>query len=216
VVVRSYNQFCALAKALDVVGDRWTLLVMRELLIRPHRYGELQESLPGIASNLLVARLRNLEENGVIAKSEDGHYAPTEWGEFLREPVVALVRWGARLMVTQAENDTFQIQWLAHPVEMIFGGIDPSRPPLVAEIRSSGGTITMKSSEGRVTVREGAADAPDLVMTGSPEAVIGLLSGRLDRRGAESLGASVLGDVGALAGLRRSDWLSGPEALAPV
>lgn len=213
--MRSYNQFCALAKALDVVGDRWTLLVMRELLIRPHRYRELQESLPGIASNLLVARLRNLEENGVIAKSEDGNYAPTEWGEFLRDPVVALVRWGARLMVTPAEVDAFQIQWLAHPVEMIFGGIDPSRRPLVAEIRSAGGTITMESSEGRVTVREGAADAPDLVVTGSPEAVIGLLSGRLDRRGAERLGVSVLGDVGMLASLRRSDWLHGPEALAP-
>jgi DNA-binding HxlR family transcriptional regulator len=214
--VRSYHQFCALAKALDIVGDRWTLLIMRELLIRPHRYGELQDNLPGIASNLLVSRLRDLEENGVIAKTEDGRYAPTEWGEFLREPVLALVRWGARMMVTQDDVDTFQPQWLVHPIEMIFGGVEPSRVPFVAEIRTGDGTITMESSEGRVCVREGAASAPDLVVTGIPEAIIGLLSGRLDRPGAEALGASVLGDAEALAGLRRPDWLHGPEVLTGV
>ena len=214
--MRTYNQFCALAKALDIVGDRWTLLVMRELLIRPYRYGELQESLPGIATNLLAARLRHLEETGVIAKTEDLQYTPTEWGEFLREPIIALVRWGARLMVTQEENDAFQTQWLAHPIEMIFGGVDTDRPPFVAEIRSGGGTITMESSEGTVRVREGAAEAPDLVVTGNPDAVIGLLSGRLGRRGAEKQGVSILGDAETLAALRRSDWLQGPEALAPA
>jgi DNA-binding HxlR family transcriptional regulator len=210
--MRSYHQYCALAKALDIVGDRWTLLVMRELLIRPHRYGELQESLPGIASNLLVARLRLLEQSGVITKNEDGGYAPTEWGEFLREPVQALVRWGAQLMLTRDEGDTFQAQWLAHPIEMIFGGVEPSRAPFVAEIRTAGGTITMESSEGRVRAREGSAQAPDLVVTGHPDAIIGVLSGLLDRQGAEEEGVNVLGDFEALAALRRSDWLSGPEA----
>lgn len=214
--MRTYNQFCALAKALDIVGDRWTLLVMRELLIRPYRYGELQESLPGIATNLLAARLRHLEETGVITKTEDGQYTPTEWGEFLREPIIALVRWGARLMVTQEENDAFQTQWLALPIEMIFGGVDTDRPPFVAEIRSGGGTITMESSDGKVRVREGAAEAPDLVVTGSPEAVIGLLSGRLGRLSAERQAVSILGDVETLAALRRSDWLQGPEALTPA
>jgi DNA-binding HxlR family transcriptional regulator len=211
--VRSYHQYCALAKALDIVGDRWTLLVMRELLIRPSRYGELQESLPGIASNLLAARLRLLEENGVIAKTEDGRYTPTEWGEFLREPVQALVRWAAQLMLTHEEGDAFQAQWLAHPIEVIFGGVEPSRAPFIAEIRTAGGTITMESSGGQMRVREGSAQAPDLVITGHPDAIIGVLAGVLDRRGAEEQGVSVLGDYEALAAQRRSDWLSGPEAV---
>ena len=62
--MRSYGQYCALAKALDLVGDRWTLLIVRELLVRPCRYSELQDGLIGVASNLLVERLRQLEERG--------------------------------------------------------------------------------------------------------------------------------------------------------
>src|SRR5262249_48342186 len=67
--MRSYKQFCALAKALDVLGDRWTLWIVRELLIRgPSRYTELLDGLPGIATNLLVDRLRTLEQAGVVAR----------------------------------------------------------------------------------------------------------------------------------------------------
>ena len=64
LVMRSYDQYCALAKALDVVGDRWTLLIVRELLVRPSRYSELQDGLTGIATNLLAERLRQLEGRG--------------------------------------------------------------------------------------------------------------------------------------------------------
>ena len=63
---RRYNEFCALATALDVVGERWTLLVVRELLLGPKRYSDLREGLPGIASNLLATRLRTLEQNGLV------------------------------------------------------------------------------------------------------------------------------------------------------
>ena len=70
--MRSYGQYCALAKALDLVGDRWTLLVVRELLVRPCRYSELQDGLTGIATNLLAERLRQLESVGVI--SRDGRW----------------------------------------------------------------------------------------------------------------------------------------------
>jgi DNA-binding HxlR family transcriptional regulator len=209
--MRSYGQYCSLAKALDIVGDRWTLLIVRELLIRPCRYGELQDSLPGIASNLLVARLRHLEEAGVVVKADAGQYVLTAWGEHLAEPVLALVRWGAPLMDVQEEEDSFQSQWLAHPIKMIFAGIDPSRPRFVAEIRAGDEPVTMESDGGEVHFRAGSAAAPDLVLTGPPDAIIGLLAGRLDQRAAKEQGVSVLGDVDTLAQLRRSDWLSGPE-----
>jgi DNA-binding HxlR family transcriptional regulator len=65
--VRHYGQYCALARALDVVGDRWTLLIIRELSIRPCRYTDLRDGLPGIATNLLADRLKSLEAAGVIA-----------------------------------------------------------------------------------------------------------------------------------------------------
>ena len=213
--MRSYHQYCALAKALDIVGDRWTLLIVRELLIRPCRYGELQDSLPGIASNLLAARLRHLEQTAVVTRTDDGQYLLTRWGEYLAEPVQALVRWGAPLMNVREDDDAFRSQWLAHPIEIMFGGIEASRPRFVAEIRAGGEAVTMESAEGQVHFRAGSAAAPDLVLTGPPDAIVGLLAGRLDRRGAEQQGVSVLGDADTLAALRRPDWLSGPEACRP-
>ena len=69
--MRSYRQYCGLARALDVVGDRWTLLVIRELLEGPRRYAELLDGLPGIATNLLAERLRSLEENGIVVRQPE-------------------------------------------------------------------------------------------------------------------------------------------------
>ena len=91
--MRSYDQYCALAKALDVVGDRWTLLVVRELLVRPCRYSELQDGLTGIATNLLAERLRQLESAGVIGRNGDGRYELTDRGRRLGAAVHELVRW---------------------------------------------------------------------------------------------------------------------------
>src|SRR5437588_6264945 len=68
--MRSYRQFCALARALDVIGDRWTLLIVRELLLRPCRYTDLRDGLPGIATNLLAERLRELEAANVVERED--------------------------------------------------------------------------------------------------------------------------------------------------
>jgi DNA-binding HxlR family transcriptional regulator len=212
--VRSYNQYCGLAKALDIVGDRWTLLVVRELLIRPCRYGELQDSLPGIASNLLAARLRHLQDSGVVSYSE-GRYALTDWGQHLAEPVAALIRWAAPLMTSQDAGDAFQSQWLSGAVELIFGGEDPRRPRFVAELRAGEQPVTMESAGGRIHFRQGPAAGPDLVLTGPPDQIIGVLAGRLSQAEAEKLGVSVLGNLEPLALLRRADWLQGPEVFAP-
>jgi DNA-binding HxlR family transcriptional regulator len=209
--MRSYGQYCALAKALDIVGDRWTMLIARELLLRPCRYRDLQAGLPGIPTNLLAARLRQLEEDGVVAVDERNHYALTSWGEQLAEPLRALARWGAPLMDEMEDSETFRSEWLDFPVAFIFGGTKPDRPPLVVEIRAGGSPVTMQSARGEVQFRPGPAQSPDLVLTGPPPVVVGLLSGRLDQKQAEDLGASVLGDLRPLSFLRRSDWLSGPE-----
>ena len=210
--MRSYGQYCSLAKALDVVGDRWTLLIARELLLRPCRYSDLQAGLPGIPTNLLAARLRQLEEDGVVVVDERNHYALTPWGEQLAEPLHALSRWGAPLMDEMEDSEIFRSEWLDFPVAFIFGGTNPDRPPLVVEIRAGDDPVTMQSAGGEVQFRPGPAQSPDLVLTGPPPVVVGLLSGRLDQKQAEALGASVLGDLHPLSLLRRPDWLSGPEA----
>lgn len=97
---RSYGQFCGLALALDRIGDRWTLLIVRELMAGPARFGELHQGLPGIATNLLTGRLRDLEEEGlVVRRAQDPPvYALTEIGEGLAPALRQLMLWGASFM----------------------------------------------------------------------------------------------------------------------
>jgi hypothetical protein len=93
----------------------------------------------------------------------------------------------------------------------MFGGENPDRPDLEAEIRAGDDAITLKSAGGRVTFQPGPAVAPDLVISGPPDAIIGLLAGRLDQAAAAALGVSVLGDLAPLMRLHAADWLTGPE-----
>lgn len=129
---RSYGQYCGLARALDAVGDRWSLLIVRELLTGPQRYHELLAGLPGIATNLLATRLRTLESSGVVERRISTRanaiaYALTPWGAQLREPVEALMRWSAPLMVSGRGGDTFQAHWLANALQALL------RPGTAAE-----------------------------------------------------------------------------------
>src|SRR5919197_3297835 len=103
--MRSYDQYCAVARALDVVGDRWSLLIVRELLLRGScRYTDLRYGLPGIATNLLAERLRELEEAGLVRRVEAPPpiattlFELTERGRELEDALYALVQWGAPFM----------------------------------------------------------------------------------------------------------------------
>jgi len=205
--MRSYSQYCALAKALDVVGDRWSLLIVRELLIRPCRYSELQDGLTGIATNLLADRLRQLEGAEVITRDGDGRYQLTHWGRKLGAPVHELVRWAAPLMLAGPGADAFRARWLELPLELMFGGIDPGRPDRQIEIRTADEVLTLTSAAGRVAIRTGPAPSPDLVVTGPPELIIGLMSGALDVDIARRQGVRILGDYAEVERLRRDDWL---------
>lgn len=114
---RSYGQYCGLARSLDVIGGRWSLLIVRELLVGPARYSELLAGLPGIATNLLIDRLRELEEAGVIQRTLDTDnnsvaYMLTPWGSELRPAVAALVNWSTPLMISGPQGDSFRgIGW---------------------------------------------------------------------------------------------------------
>lgn len=124
-MTRSYRQYCGLARALDVIGDRWNLLIVRQLLVGPARYGELHAGLPGVATNLLVDRLRDLERHGVIERSAGTGgptYALTEWGAELRGPVEALIRWSTPLMARGPDGDGFQVEWLAIALPALLAG----------------------------------------------------------------------------------------------
>src|SRR5438105_14379889 len=205
--MRSYGQYCALAKALDVVGDRWTLLIVRERGLRgPCRYTDLRHGLPGIATNMLADRLREMEEAGIVRREA----APppvattlfhlTERGEELAPALYALGRWGAALMGERADGDEFRSHWLQYPLQHLFTDAAPDEPPVVIELRTGDQPMVVEVGGGAVRVHPGAAEDPDTVVTGDPEVVIGLLKGRFDLRAARRRGLRLDGDEN---GLRR-------------
>ena len=178
---------------------------MRELLDGPHRYAELLDGLPGIATNLLAERLRTLAESGVIERHGDGQYALTAWGDSLREAIYALGRWAAPRMLRPPGDDAFRSHWLGHIVLARFDGTDRRRGKVTVEIRCGEEPATLYTADGRVHLARGPATAPDVVLDGPPDAVIALLIGLTDAASSRTHGVSVAGDPRKLQRLRPRD-----------
>lgn len=187
---KSYGQYCGLAKALDHVGDRWTLLIVRELLLGPRRYAQIRHALPGIATNLLADRLRDLERDEIIQPSPAGGYELTAFGWGLEEVVHAMVRWGGRWMTHRDSRESFRPEWLA----VALAALLPQENTGTVQIRSGGVVVTIH--EAGVSV--GETGSPDAVVEGEPEAVLGVASGQaplswLKVTGDRRIAAAVLG-----------------------
>ena len=199
---RSYGQFCGVARALDVIGDRWTLLIIRELLIGPNRFGELQSGLPGVATNLLTERLRQLERDGLIERRlgkepEDGtKYVLTSRGEALRNVIHALVRWSGPLMLSGPGRDEFRPGWLAVALPALVGA-RPLRPVRIG-VETGGAHLVLEVSATGVTATAGHVEQVDAKLRADPEAILGLASGVVSVRGAVRGGAKTSGDRRAL------------------
>jgi DNA-binding HxlR family transcriptional regulator len=213
-VSRSYGQLCGLALALDVVGDRWNLLIIRELLVRPHgaRYTDLRDGLPGIATNLLADRLRDLETTGVLRREEPRPpvssqlFRLTELGEGLQPAVEALAVWGGEQVPAAGGDEEFRSRWLIIPIEAMLRDSAPSAPRMIMEVVTGDEPVIIEIGAGGVRARTvpelrsgGSESPPDLVVTGPPKAVLGVLSGKLPVPAAERFGVRLEGDRGVLA-----------------
>jgi DNA-binding HxlR family transcriptional regulator len=181
---RNYGQYCGLARALDVVGDRWNLLIVRQLLVSPARYRELVEGLPGIATNLLAERLRDLESAGVVERrltDDEGHivYALTPWGADLRAPIEGLIRWSTPMMVRGPEGDRFRSEWLLVALPALFMGRVPAQWPVTIGIAVDGGMIQAQASPSGIEVRRHDGRELDAVMSADAQIVLGLAVGML-------------------------------------
>jgi DNA-binding HxlR family transcriptional regulator len=203
--MRSYGQYCSVAKTLDVIGDRWSLLIIRELLLQgPCRYTDLRNGLPGIATNLLSDRLRELEAAGLIRREEAAPpvattlFHLTEVGAGLEPVLDALGAWGIRYMAQPADGDEFRSHWFAFPVALFLHDSDPDGPPLSIELRPGGRPAVVEVSGGEVATRLGDAQAPDLVLDGPPRLILGLLSAHLSPAEARDLGLTITGDPAIL------------------
>lgn len=178
---RSYGQFCAVARALDVVGERWTLLIVRELLPGPMRYTELKRSLTGIASNLLADRLKALEANGVVERrlGDAGVvYALTPWGAGLREPMEALGRWGSPLLAAGRNDDVFQPRWLALAIPALLQRTSAA-PPVECGIETDGLPMVVRVDETGPSVVVRPNPLPDNMFIADPDIIVGLAAGQL-------------------------------------
>ncbi len=216
--MHSYGQYCSLAKALDVVGDRWTMLIMRELLEQgPCRYTDLKDGLPGIATNLLSQRLRDLESAGLIRREEAAPpiattlFHLTDAGRELEPALIALAGWGVRYMTQPNDGDEFRSHWFAFPVSLFLHDSEPSGPSASIELRTTGRPAVIEASGGLVRTRLGSAPAPDVVLSGTPRLILGLLSGHLSPAEARDLGLEISGDIAVLRRLQRPAAEHPPE-----
>jgi DNA-binding HxlR family transcriptional regulator len=203
--MRSYNQFCGLAKALDVIGDRWSLLIVRELLVREAcRYTDLRDGLPGIATNLLADRLREMEAAGLVEREvapppqPAGLFRLTARGRALEPALLALGGWGAPLLADAGKDDVLKPHWLVLPLRLHLKDARPYGPAAAMELRVGGDRIAVRAERGKVSVGLGAAADARLVLEGDPRALLALLLGRIGPDAARARGARLEGDLDLL------------------
>lgn len=149
---KTYGQYCGLARALDLVGDRWNLLIVRELLIAPGRFRDLQAGLGSIATNLLTERLDTLQRAGIIERRMDGArpvYELTPLGAGLREPIEALVRWSTPLMIPGPAEDRADARWLAVALPALLAGKAHGDTQEIG-IRVDGVDLTLVAADARI------------------------------------------------------------------
>ncbi len=203
--MRSYNEYCSLAKSLDVVGDRWTLLIVRELLLRGAcRYTDLRNGLPGIATNLLADRLRELEHAGLITREDAPPpiattlFRLTPRGEELRPVLQDLTRWGLPLMIEERPDDAVRSHWLAWALEQMLVDLRPDAPAVTIQLLTGDQPIVIETGDGTIRTRLGRADDADGTLTGQPRPILGLLLGLLELPDAQASGVEFQGDPTAL------------------
>jgi DNA-binding HxlR family transcriptional regulator len=208
--VRSYGQTCGVAKGLDVIGDRWTLLIVRELLIRGAcRYTDLRNGLPGIATNLLAQRLRELEQAGIIYSEAAPppvattlfHLTPR--GEALEPVLKAIGAWARPLLAEAGDEDSFQSHWLVLPLRFYAEDAVPDAPTVQIQLRPDGDEpIVVKLADGGVDAWIGTVAAPDLTLSGPARTVCQLMLGRISLADARDQGVRREGDATHLRRLR--------------
>jgi DNA-binding HxlR family transcriptional regulator len=176
-MAKRYEQYCPMAHALDLVGDRWALLVIRELMHGPKRYTDLVEHLHGIGTNILASRLRDLERNGVVARrtlpppAASKVYELTDYGRELKPAMRELAVWGARSLGPPTAGDELFEGWLSNAMDIVMA---PLAPPGRFEFRAGPETASLVDGD----VLDGPIDDPDVVVAGEPEGIYALFVDR--------------------------------------
>jgi DNA-binding HxlR family transcriptional regulator len=178
---KRYDVYCPLAHALGMVGERWSLLIALELMRGPKRYTDLVEGLPGIGTNILAARLRDLEAGGVVVKrtlpppAASRVYELTDYGRGLKTALRELAVWGARSLGPPTDPAELFPGWLENAIDSVLG---PIAPPGRFEFRVGDEVAALVDGE----THGGPIEAPDVVVEGDPQGLYDLfVDRRLDR-----------------------------------
>src|SRR5687768_10361762 len=164
---RSYDQYCGLARALDVLGERWTLLVVRNLLLGPQRYSELMRGLPGITTNLLAKRLKEMEAHGLIERTAGDAYRLTSRGQALEPAIHALGTWGWPRMGKPGRRDRRNLDWLMVALRRRYrGGVT-----LAATLEADGAPYHIMLRGDTADIGRGPAPGSALRVAGSPDGI---------------------------------------------
>jgi DNA-binding HxlR family transcriptional regulator len=180
---RSYNQFCGVARALDLIGERWALLVVRELALGPKRFTDLRQGLPGIATNVLSVRLRQLERDGVVTRRLLPPPAPaqiyqlTELGRELVPIMLALGRWGAGTMGARSPDQSIRGEWLALALKAFFDPEAAGDLSATIALELDGAPFTLRVEQGLLDVVPGKDEVSDLVISSDTELLLQFLAG---------------------------------------
>jgi len=167
---RSYGDQCGVARSLDVIGERWALLIVRELLLGPKRFNDLLAGLPGASPNVISQRLRELAADGVIRAvdlpppAKVRVYELTDWGRELEPVVLHLGKWGDRAPLPEGAQVGLDSVLLA-----IQAAVDPARVNGRFEIRVGADNFTVDGTSGRARFRRGTAEHPDATVASDPD-----------------------------------------------
>jgi DNA-binding HxlR family transcriptional regulator len=191
--VKQYGQFCSVARALDLLGDRWAMLVVRELLLGPKRYTDLLDGLPGVGTNVLAVRLRELEAAGIVAREKlpppapATVYALTDDGLALRAVVDELARWGLRLMDQPQRSDTVRAGWLVYSlaVSTPVAGVPEGRE---LQLNVDGEPHRLVVHDDHFEAHQGPTADPIAVIAAPTRALFRLATGQVRRRELETSG----------------------------
>jgi DNA-binding HxlR family transcriptional regulator len=177
-MLKRYDAYCPVAHALGLVGERWSLLVVLELMHGPKRYTDLTDSLPGIGTNILASRLRDLEAHGVVSKrrlpppAASRVYELTEYGQALRPVIRELALWGARSLGPPTDDDELFPGWLANALDTVLA---PLAPPGRFEFRVGDEVASLVNGEAL----PGSIEDPDVIVEAEPEGIYRMF---VDRR----------------------------------
>ena len=169
-MTKRYDEYCPVAHALGLVGERWALLVVLELMRGPKRYTDLAENLRGIGTNILASRLRDLEAGGVVTKrtlpppAASKVYELTDYGRELRPVIRELALWGARTLGPPTHEDELFQGWLANALDTVLA---PRAPSGRFEFRVGEEVASLVDGE----VLDGPVEDPDVIVEGDPEGV---------------------------------------------